>query len=436
MTPAIGSMPEPRPQQLITGDRALQLLDTQSSAALQAAGVKVATVSLASYNNLVATLTPEVFAGLDPATGKLLDGVMPDRLSVAAINSIDTLGTDNKIGQQYLPDYLTPGGINNLIASSSQVQFATDPDGTPIVLGLTPTNPLNQTFTGTVSAGTHSAGTVHGDLITGTLAQITTVEQAMTLFDNQSVLPGNPGVGQTKFYATGTSRLTWLDNSGTAFLVGNKRIVTSLPTALNSQLGDECIISATGEHRIYKGATIGWVLASPLQVANVAARDAIVAPYPGMRVFVVGSGQDHVYKSDSAWHGTIPVFLAGGTPQLTQSVNDTNFRTWNLTNISDPGYKYRLFGRVGLEIVQKNATSRVEVWVSAADYGTGANGRTFDIAYWDSSDSYRHFSMSPMTNFDLTGQKSVIITWRNTGNAANAYSGNYQAYNDWMLVPV
>jgi hypothetical protein len=436
VTPAVGSMPEPRPQQLITGDRALQLLDTASSVALQAAGVKVATVSLKSYQNLVNTLTPEVFVGLDPVTGKLSDDIIPDRLSAAAINGLDVLGPDNKIISTYLPNYLTPGGINDTIASSSTVQFTVDGDGTPVVLGLAPPSSVNQTFTGTVQAGTTVAGTAHGDLITGTLGQIFTMESSLQLFDNQSVTPGPAGNGQTKLYGNVASRLVWQDASGQVFNVGNKRVVTSLPTALNSSLGDEVIIAATGEHRIYKGSTIGWVLASPLVVADITARNALTNLYPGMRVYVNSSNQEHVYKSDLAWHGTQNVFISGGSVQLTQNVNDTNFRTWNQTNIADPGYKYRLFGRVGMEVVQKNPTSRIEVWVNAADFGTGANPRSFDIAYWDSADSYRHFALAPMTNFDLTGAKSVLITWRCTGNYANAYSGNYQSYNDWMVVPV
>lgn len=437
VTPAVGSVPEPRPQQLITGDRALQLLDDASSTALQAAGVKVATVSKASYDSLVGTLTPEVFAGLDPLTGKLIDGVIPDRLSTAAINALNLLDINGTVATNYLPSYLTPGGIASTIASSSAVQIVNDPDGTPVVLGASPTSTGAQTFTGTVTAPTLTAGTTHGDLITGTLGQITTVEVSSLIYD-LGAQPGTPTAGSVKVWGNSSSRLNWLDSSGTVYLMGNKRVVTTLPTAPNSQLGDEVIISATGEHRIYKGVTLGWRLASPLQVADIAARDALINLYPGMRVFVsAGIGQDHVYRADNKWHGTQPYFVPGGAITNNSSVNDTNFRTWSVTTVSDPGYPYRLTGRISLEIAQLAATkSRTEVWVSVADAATGLNQVSFLVSYKSNADTYNKYDLAPITSLDLTGAKKVTVTWRCTANNTNSYSTNYQAYQDWQVVPV
>lgn len=429
-------MPEPRPQQLITGDRALQLLDTASSAALQQAGVKVATVSLVSYQNLVNTLTPEVFAGLDPVTGKLVDGVIPDRLSAAAISALNLLDVNGTVAQNYLPPYLTTNGLTSTIAGTSAVQLDTDPDGSPVILGSTPLS-SSLTFTGTVTAGTLTAGTTHGDVITGTYGQITTVESTSTILDNQSVAPGTPAAGAIKVYGNNNSRLSWLDSSGTVYLAANKRIVTTWPANVNSQLGDEAIISATGEHRIYKGSTLGWRLASPFQVADVATRNAITSPYTGMRVFVAaGVGQDHIYRADGVWHGTVPYFVTAGAVQSQNSVNDTNFRLRHTTDIPDPGYPYRVKGRMGFEVVQLGIHNRIEVWCSAADLATGLNPQTFHVSYIDPGPQDLHFDINPWSYFDITGGKKLIVSWRSLGNGSNAYSTNYQSYQDWQVVPV
>lgn len=437
VTPAFGSMPEPRPQQLITGDRAIKVLDTASSAALQAAGVKVATVSKKTYDELVAELTPEDFAGLDPNTGVLKPEFMPNYLSQSAINALNLLDINHTVASQYLPSWLTQQGIQNTIASSSAVQFDTDADGTPVVLGGTVSGGTSVTYSGTITGGTVSAGTLHGDLITGTLGQIATVESSTTLYDNQSTTPGAPASAKTKVYVNSNSRLSWLDATGALYTAKSLRTVTSLPAGPASQLGDEVIVAATGEHRIYKGSTIGWVLASPLSVADVAARDALTNLYPGMRVYVVSSGQTHEYRSDSVWHGSKSVFITGGGAQGVSSVNDTNFRTWSITNIADPGYPYRVRGRVSFEVASLSAYGRVEVWQSIADYSTGKNGVTFAVDFLDiPAMPYRHFHLAPVTNFDITGAKTVVVSWRALSNYTNTYSGNYQAYCDWEVVPV
>lgn len=439
MTPVPGSVPEPRPQQLITGDRAIAVLDTPSSAALQNAGVKLATVSLATYNELVATLVPFVFDGLD-SNGQLKPEVMPTYLSQASINAIDVLDPlTNIIETKFLPSYLTPGGLTSQIEATAMVEIDTDPDGTPVVVGnALASAPTDLLITGTMTAGTLTAGTTHGDILTGTQGTITSLESTTIIVDGAAE-PGSPASGNVKLWVDTNNRLIWKDSAAVNRRVKNIQVVTSLPASNSSYLGDECIIAATGEHRIYKGASLGWRLASPLQVNDIAARNALSNVYDGMRVYVSAMGQDHVYRTaDTSWHGTQGSFVAGGAPQAVYGVNDTNFRTANLTNIADPGVPYRVRGFLELEITRNGSFApRCEVWTSIGDYGTGANAYTFDVWYDQSNVQFSRVSTSALLNGNpRTGASAVIITWRMMANNADAFMNGYQWYNSYWIEPV
>lgn len=434
VTPVTGSMPEPRPQQLITGDRAIAVLDTASSSALQNAGVKLATVSLQTYTELVSSLTPYVFDGLD-ANGVLKPQVMPTYLSQAAIASIDVLDpTTNTILTQFLPSYLTTTGLTSLIATSSSTQITSDPDGTPVVIGGTNGNTTNWAITGTLTANTVTAGVTHGDVLTGTQGTINYLESNTLIIDGGSE-PAAPNAGNIKLWVDTNNRLVWKNNAATNFRVKNIQVVTSLPAANVSYIGDECIVAATGEHRIYKGASFGWRLASPLQVASVAARNALTNVYDGMRVYVSTLGQDCVWRSaDNTWHGTQGYFVDGAAMTPSSGINDTNFRTVSFTNIADPGFPYTVTSHLELEIARPGTKPRVEVWSSMGDYGTGANQYTFDIWYNENNQTFARCSTSGQT-VKRIGACAIIITARYLANGANGFINGYQYYNNYRVDP-
>jgi hypothetical protein len=444
VTPAAGSVPEPRPQALITGDRAVVLVSDGgvTTTALVKAGVQIVTTSLSVYNELTSALAPEVSTDVDPGTGYIKAALLPPYLSAAAINALNVLDTSNHVADAYLPDRLSSASITALIASTSATQLDTDPDGTPVVLGNGVPGGTSATYTGTLTGATVNAGTLHGDVFTANVATIQANEVGTQLFDNQSVAPGTPAVGKITMYSDANSRPNFKDSLGTTYLVGNKRIVTAFPTT-GMQLGDEAILSATGEHRIYKGATLGWRLASPHTVGSLADRNALAA-YEGMRVYAdFGVAQEHVYTGGQ-WRGTKAYPVQGGPVRYNQHVNDTNFRRWNETAITDPGYQYFLSGRLTLEVVQLGTRNRAEVWVSVCDQVTGANSHLIHQSYddyWNGSgpndNRYCRFDAAPMTPAGQVqaGNRLICVDWRVATNNANAYSGAYQAYNDWLVIP-
>lgn len=430
-------MPEPRPQQLITGDRAIMVLDTVSSAALQTSGVSLVTVSLATYNELVASLSPAVFPGLDLSTGLLKAEVMPAYLTPTAINELDVLDPlTNVVADSYLPTRLTTAGLTSLIESSVISQLDTDGDGTPVVIGgsLSGT-PTDWAITGTFTAQTVTAGTTHGDVITGSLGTIDFLESQTVSLDSISE-PGAPASTAVKLWVSSANRLLWKTSTGANFAVKNIQTVTTLPDPGSASLGDEIIIAATGEHRVYKGATLGWRLASPLEVATVTARNALTNLYDGMRVFVASSGQDHIYRTtDSKWHGTKAVVQAGGTFQTWSGVNDTNFRTASVTTVTDPGYPYVVEGHLAMEVyTTANPNTRAEVWTTITNTdGTGS--LTFDIWYGDQGVAKR-CSTNPLLTVAQTGTKLITVAWRvPNANSTNSHSTNYQYYNSYRILP-
>lgn len=430
-------MPEPRPQQLITGDRAIMLLDTPSSAALQASGVKLATVSLATYNQLMNELTETAFPGLDPVTGLLKPEIMPSYLTATAIQSIDVLDPiTNTIETQFLPSWLTNSGLTSLIESTATAQVDTDPDGTPVVVGNTlAATPTDWTITGTLTASTVSAGTSSSDMVIGTQGVISYLESD-TLTIDTGAEPGSPASTAIKLWGNSSNRLVWKDSTGANYTIRGIQTVTVLPNS-GMTLGDEVIIAATGEHRVYKGATLGWRLASPLTVPNIAARDALVSLYDGMRVYVSTSGQEMVYRSsDGLWHGTIQTIIPGGTFTPHSNVNDSNFRTASVTTIPDPGFPWVVEGHLAMEVATVALPStRAEVWTTIANTD-GSSPFTFDVWYGDYP-TWKRCSTNPMLATTQTGSKIITVSWRiPNANNSNSYAINYYYYNNYRVIPV
>lgn len=114
--------------------------------------------------------------------------------------------------------------------------------------------------------------------------------------------------------------------------------VTAWPTT-GQQLGDEAIISATGEHRVWKGATLGWRLASDHSVPTTASLPAVATAYEGMEVYVqdlnayyrcwdMGSGV-------LAWKSRTPFCRVTLGTDETYSGGDITIDTWNTTADDD-----------------------------------------------------------------------------------------------------
>lgn len=448
VTPAVGSVPEPRPQALITGDRAIQVLDTVSSTALQNAGIKKATVSLTTYTSLITNLIPEVFDGLDPATGQLKDDYLPSRLSPAAINALNVTGLDGKVASQFLPDYLTPSGISTLLGASSTAVIDTDPDGTPVVIGGNPSS-TDATYTGTVTAATLTAGTTHGDLITGTISTIsamTSNEQTLTLTTTE---PGAPLSTGLKVYADTNGRVVYKDSASILRRASTIRTVTTLPSAGESFLGDQCIVSATGEHRIYKGATLGWRLASQLVVNTKTDRDALTGLYSGMTVYCTfGVPMDHVYKGDSAWHGT-KTYLLPGAPTYTwyptTAINDTNSYIHSTWNVTDPGFAYFLQGKAHVCFYHSNVIGQVNVDIATYDSGTTNNKKALATNFYQiygnaatPGGRFVNAIANPQSGVSEIGSRDIKVffsnQFANSGTFTNStYPGQSQS---WVVVPL
>jgi hypothetical protein len=438
VTPALG-WAEPRPHQLITGDRAIKLLDTTSSAALQKAGVKLATVSHSTYQKLVDELIPEVFEGLDPDTGKLKEEVLPSFLTAAAIDDVDLRGGDGRIEEQYLPTRLSATAINEQLAGLNSTKTETDPDGVPVILATdTGSNDNdNWTVTGVATLNEVNASDLHVDLFDATVADIVALETDEHTFAEQSVTPGDPAVGKYKLYFDATQRPLYRGNAGIERRFATKRHVTSWPVDGQSYLGDEAINTVTGEHRVYLGASQGWRLASPFSVATLGVRDALTNLYDGYRVYCTfGVPQEHVWQ-DGAWHGTKTFVVAGNIPSsATSGVNDSNFRRYSTTTITDPGYAYYLHGHVQFRVNQNNQKHILDVWCSTVDTGTTNN--LFTFAKWLEDDANRvtlHVNISPICATAQSGSKDVIVDWKVRGNSANAFTDNYQAAINWLVIP-
>lgn len=429
VTPPALSVPEPRPQALITGDRAVVLLSDNgvTTSALVKAGVQIVTVSLSVYTELTTQLA-QTTTDIDPNTGLIKETLLPARLSAGAIAALNLLGSDSHILEQYLPARLSPANLTALMSSSGGTSSSS---ATITTATIATANVSTLTVSGTAQI---PSATISGSL-----------EAGPTTLRNQSSAPATPAATKAVLYTDANSRLTLKDSSGQAFLIGNKRIVTSWPASADSQLGDEAINATTGEHRIYQGATKGWRLASPFSVTSLADRNAITAPYNGMRVYCdFGVPQDHVYDN-GIWRGTKTFGVQGGWVRFNQNVNDTNFRRWNETPINDPGYPYLLSGRYSFEVVQQsNTMSRVEVWTTIVDQNTGANWQCIHQSYDDywsgagqNNNRFCHFDAAPMTGPGQvqTGNRTICIDWRLLYNNCNAYSGSYQAWNDWLVIP-
>src|SRR3954447_17453196 len=127
-------MAEPRPQYLVTGDRAVSILDASSSAALQANGVKLTTLSLPTFEKLIDELIPSQ-PEIDPETGKFLPAYMPDYLTEAAISELDLLyPTTHQVEEQFIPTRLSQTAINAMVLAQNSTVVETDPDGYPVVV--------------------------------------------------------------------------------------------------------------------------------------------------------------------------------------------------------------------------------------------------------------------------------------------------------------
>jgi hypothetical protein len=438
VTPALG-WPEPRPHQLITGDRAIRLLDTTSSAALQKAGVKLATISHSSYSKLVDELVPEVFEGLDPDTGKLKVDVLPAHLTEAAIDDVDLRGGDGRIEEIYLPTRLSADAINDALAGLNSTKTEDDPDGTPVILATeTGSNDNdNWTVTGVATINEAVMADAHADNMTITLLDVATAEVDTATFVEQSSTPGNPAAGKYKLYYDTNQRPVYRGNAGIERRFATKRIVTSWPVAGESYLGDEAIHSTTGEHRIYLGTTKGWRLASPFVVASPTELADIEDPYTGMTVFAAyGHEQDLVYKSDTFWHGTQSYMVPG--PEFTSftNINDNNFRRASTTVITDPGYPYLIQADLGLRIDVAGQKGSVDVWTSLVDTGTANNlytfGKWFEVL---GTKAVTRANVAPRTAEIQNGSRDVIVDWRVSLNSGRASSSNYYGVNNYLVIP-
>ena len=419
-------MPEPRPQYLVSGDRATQILDAASSAALQASGVKLTTLSLETFTKLTTELVAETLDGVDPDTGKLLAEVMPDYLSQAAINALDLLDVTNHVDEQYVPTRLSATNLNAMVLAQNSTVVDTDPDGYPVVVGGASTT-TDYNVTGNLTAGNLTAATGHADVFTANQATTTYAETSALATVNQSVEPGAPAAGRVKVYSDANGRLNLKDASAKLYLIGNKRIVTVWPTAGDSQIGDEAILASTGEHRVYLGATKGWRLASTHEVSSLTERDAITSKYPGMKVYVaVGHEQDHVWGTDNKWHGTktFTINQPGGFTGGNVAVNDTNHRRAATYDLVDPGYPYIVRADVSAVVITNQGVSTY-VDLAYADYEQDVTGY---VAYrhsgqWASNSGrfYTHHDFSGSTgDVPLTGSHRLILDWYVSTNFSNS----------------
>lgn len=417
VTPKKGSVPEPRAQRLITGDRIVFIPDGTTSSALQKAGVKVAEISLAAYNALVATLTPETFEGLG-VDGKLIEDVIPTRLSVTAMNDIDIRGVDGKVEETYIPSRLSVASLNALLSGGSAT-------GTTV----------NHTVTGTSTISTANIGTATVSTLNATTADVVSLESDRQTLVQQSSSPASPGAGLVLAYADGNGRVIFKDPAGIERRVGTKRIVTNWPPDSASYLGDEAINSTTGEHRIYLGATKGWRLASPFVVTSLADRDALANKYPGMRVFCdFGQAQDHVWRSDLAWHGTRTFLLPGvlSTP-IPDGINDTNWRTFSKTTLTDPGYGYYLHGQVNIIPTVLGVQGIFDVR-SMHHKLDGTDNVTFNMLREETTIKNKQLTAAPISGL-ITGDREITVVAASRVNRANWSLGNPYGSVNWMVVP-
>jgi hypothetical protein len=419
ITPVAGSMPEPRPQYLVSGDRATQILDAASSAALQASGVKLTTLSLETFTKLTTELVAETLDGVDPDTGKLLAEVMPDYLSQAAINALDLLDVTNHVDEQYVPTRLSATNLNAMVLAQNSTVVDIDPDGYPVVVGGASTT-TDYNVTGNLTAGNLTAATAHADVFTANQSTTTYAETSALATVNQSVEPGAPAAGRVKVYSDANGRLNLKDASAKLYLIGNKRIVTNWPTTGDSQIGDEAILASTGEHRVYLGATKGWRLASTHEVSSLTERDAITSKYPGLKVFVaVGHEQEHVWGTDNKWHGTKTFAIDGvGTGFLNTdtATNDTNPHRGATYDLVDPGYEYTVRADVSAVVLTNNGVSTY-VQLSTLDYGQDIAGynlyRHSGSYLWvgGGGRNYHHHDFSGATKAPLSGSHRLAMDW-------------------------
>lgn len=437
MTPALG-WPEPRPQQLITGDRAVQLLDTVSSAALQKAGVKLVTISSAAYQKMVDELVPEVMDGIDPDTGKLTNDVIPLYLSPESLADIDIRGLDGRIEEQFLPTRLSSTALNAALNAANSTKIETDPDGVPVVIGGTATT-SDQTVNN-LTVTTLTAGDAHADNLTATIADLVNLEtDSATLVGYTATQPGAPAANKYKVYVDNTGRVVWKDSASIIRRASNKRLVTSWPVAGESQVGDEAYHSTTGEHRIYKGTTLGWRQASPFEAATLSDRNAITNLYPGYRVFVnTGTPQEH-YWDGTSWRGTKSFTVVGSTTTAFSGVNDTGVRMIKTLSITDPGYPYLVrVSAAGEIVINGNLVGRTFVNTNIADNTGGTNNVFFFQFFEDHGQNNQRFirwTINTDHTITQTGSKVIRYTWGETFANANASTGTYQQSNHAEIRP-
>lgn len=433
-------MAEPRPQYLVTGDRAVSILDASSSAALQANGVKLTTLSLPTFEKLIDELIPSQ-PEIDPETGKFLPAYMPDYLTEAAISELDLLDpTTHQVEEQFIPTRLSQTAISAMVLAQNSTVVETDPDGYPVVVGGAETT-TDYNVTGNLTAGNLSASTAHADVLTANQASFGYAEADTFATDNQSTEPAAPAAGRVKVYTDANGRLKAKDASAKLFLIGNKRIVTAWPTASDSQLGDEAIHSTTGEHRIYLGATKGWRLASTHEVSSLTERDAITDKYTGLRVHVAaGVEQDHVYGADGKWHGTqsFQTPIVGNFPVW--GVNDTNWRVLYSWDLVDPGFPYIFEIKAGFELVAFNVNQRTFVQMNTSDYKVldhGAVGMAFFFqdAHQGWAYGVHRYDIAAETQYVLEGSHSTQVYWKFSTNWCNGYTANYLSYATCRVHP-
>lgn len=408
-------MPEPRPQYLVSGDRATLILDSASSAALQANGVKLTTLSLETFTQLITDLVPEVMKGIGD-DGLFDPALMPPYLTQAAINELNLLDPNtDTVEEQFIPSRLSQSAINAMVNAQNSTIVETDPDGYPVVVGGSDTT-TDLNVSGNMSVGNLTAATGHADVFTANQATMGYTESAAFALDNQSVEPGSPAAGKLKLYSDINGRAIYKDQDAQLFRASSKRIVTAWPTAGNSQLGDEAIISATGEHRIYLGATKGWRLASPFQVSSLTDRDAVTNKYPGMRIFVaVGNEQDHVYGTDNKWHGTKSFRIPGATFATYDNVQDSGWRVIGNTSISDPGFQYHVTSQVNMHIQAFRPATLGYLFVYAAN-PDGTNYDAFSQNFFplsvNQAGGFMPFTgVIGMTKTPKSGPQNIVVMW-------------------------
>lgn len=432
VTPAVG-WPEPRPQSLITGDRAVTVLDNVTSTALQKSGVKLVTVPAAQYQLLIDQLVPEVMDGLDPITHKLVEQVIPDRLSEATLEDIDLRGVDGKVEEQYIPDRLSSTNLSAMLDGAIGTVVDTDPDGTPVIIAGGGVE-SNFTVTGTLTAGTANISSGHADVFTISVLDVAAEEVNTATYVQQTGTIANPSSGKFISYVDTTGRLIYKDSAGTVYRNNGLRTVTSWSTT-GAQLGDQAINSTTGEHRIYKGTTLGWRLASPWTVANLTDRNAIAGLYAGYSVFCNFGQPQNQYWDGTAWRGTKDFLVNGGSFTTISGVNDTNTHTLSTTSVTDPGYSYQLLGQVNYRVLVAGVRGVYFSSLSVQDTN-GANN--VSINNWLSESPPSPFqnifpATSATTTTALTGDKQILL--RGSGSTANmswGADGNFVTQRWWV----